>query len=306
MEKFIIIGGMPRSGTNLVRRIIGSHSEIAIAPAEFQFFRNHSQGKSVKHTLSNERLTDWQVDFSDLYESAPQDVYITALQRYAKQMGKSIAGEKSPLNEFYLETVEAWLKDFELKFIHMLRNPIDVIASYKNMSFGNNSVEKDNLDWVTTVATNWQRSAIIGMAKMHTNPNKHMVMKFEDLTAATEVATRNLCGFIGVDFEKERMLNLTDFAEHTDNTSFTQSIGQTDLSSRVYQPPSRKQHLKDSEMYVIGKTCGELAWALGYNDENFQSAPPMKYTNRTSSGIISRMRRFSRSLLAKTFHRLLG
>lgn len=291
MEKFIVIGGMPRSGTNLVRRIIGSHSEIAIAPAEFQFFRNHSQGKSVRHTLSNERLTDWQVDFSDLYDGTPQDVYVTALQRYARQQGKSIAGEKSPLNEFYLETVEAWLKDFELKFIHMLRNPIDVIASYKNMFFDNNSVEKDNLDRLATVATNWQRSAVIGIAKMHANPDKHIVMKFEDLTAATDVATRTLCEFIGVDFEKERMLNLTDFAEHTDNTSFIQSVDRAETSNRVYQPPSRKQFLMDSEIDAIVKTCGELAWALGYNDENFQPGPPTPEIHKTSRGIISRIRR---------------
>lgn len=43
-RRFVLIAGMPRSGTNLVRRIVGSHSEIAIPSAEFVFLEKYSWG----------------------------------------------------------------------------------------------------------------------------------------------------------------------------------------------------------------------------------------------------------------------
>ena len=53
MRKFILIGGISRSGTNLVRRVIGSHSKIAIPPGEFNFFSKYNNGKTVKEILAN-------------------------------------------------------------------------------------------------------------------------------------------------------------------------------------------------------------------------------------------------------------
>ncbi len=298
MEKFIIIGGMPRSGTNLARRLIGSHSMIAIPPTEFQFFKNHSQGKSVSQILKHERLTDWQIDVSDLYETDPQTVYTSTLQRYAKNIGKSIPGEKSPHNEFYLATIEAWLQDFDLKFVHMLRNPIDVIASYKHKPFGT-TIEDDDIEWISNIAHRWRRSASIGLARAHSLPNQHMVIKFEDLTTTPAVETRSLCEFIGVEFEEERMLNLTDYVGHKDNTSFTGDMVQSEENKQVYRPASRKQHLTNTELEVIGKICGELAWALDYIDESLQPAPPTKRISPSSIGILRRIRRLPKALFSK-------
>ncbi len=293
MKKFIVIGGMPRSGTNLARRLIGSHSMIAIPPTEFQFFKNFSQGKSIRQILSKDRLTDWQVDFSDLYEASPQDVYIKVLQRYAKNIDKSIPGEKSPYNEFYLGNIETWLQDFDQKFVHMLRNPIDVIASYKHKPFGA-SFDNDDIEWVSNIAHRWRRSASIGLARAHTHPTQHMVMKFEDLTTRPADETRKLCEFIGVEFEEERMLNLADYAGHKDNTSFTGDMAQSEENKQVYQPASRKQHLTNTELEVIGKICGELAWALCYIDENLQPSPPNKYENRAPAGMMRKIKRLQK------------
>ena len=279
---------MPRSGTNLARRLIGSHSLIAIPPAEFQFFKNLSKGKSVRQIFNNERLADWKVDFSDLYEEDPQNAYITALQRYTKKVGKYIPGEKSPLNEFYLEIIESWLNDFELKFVHLLRNPIDVIASYKHNSFRKN-IQDNNLEWISAVAENWRRSASIGLARSLLKPNQHKVIKFENLTNDTENESNNLCKFLGVEFEKDRMLNLIDYAGHKDNTSFADNSGQSNNNNLVYQPPSRKQHLTIIELSLVNDICGELAWALGYIDENFKPTPPTKPELYKDKGIMHRI-----------------
>ena len=263
---------MARSGTNLIRRIIGSHSQIAIPPAEFQFFKKHHQQKSVEQILSNKRLADWNVDFSDLYSLEPRDVYIKVLQRYAAQAGKSIAGEKTPFNEFYLHTIESWLADFDLKFVLMVRNPIDVLASYKYKPFGD-SFDSDDESWVPAFVKNWRRSVCLGLAKSHAHPNHYFVLRYEDLTRDTAAKTAELCGFLGVEFEREQMLNLSAFASNKNNTSFANSA-KVETDSKIYTPPSRKNYLTEGEISQVCKTCGEIAWALGYEDEDFRPAPP--------------------------------
>lgn len=274
MDKFIVIGGMARSGTNLTRRIIGSHSLVAIPPAEFQFTKGYHQGKSVQQILSNKRLAQWKLDLSDLYTLEPGAVYVKTLQRYADKLGKKIPGEKSPYNEFYLDTIEPWLAGFEFKFILMLRNPFDVLASYKHKPFGV-GIDPDDDAWVPAFVENWRRSASIGLAKAHTHPEHYLVLKYEDLTRDTAAKTKQLCHFLGIDFEKERMLDLADFSNNKDNTSFS-SDTQSQTRGKIYQPPSRKKHLTRTEIEAVRTTCGELAWALGYVDEDFTPAPPLQ------------------------------
>jgi len=56
LDRVVIIGGMPRSGTNLARRLIGSHSMIAMPTVEFNFFFKMAAGQSVKQILEDPKL----------------------------------------------------------------------------------------------------------------------------------------------------------------------------------------------------------------------------------------------------------
>lgn len=291
MEKMIVIGGMARSGTNLTRRIIGSHSQIAIPPAEFQFLKKYHQHKSIEQILSNRRLADWKVDFSDLYPLEPREIYIKALQRYALQAGKSIAGEKSPFNEFYLDTIESWLADFDFKFVLMVRNPLDVLASYKHKPFGDD-LDTDDDSWVPAFVKNWHRSVCLGLAKSYIHPEHYFVLRYEDLTRDTTKKTEELCAFLGVEFEQKRMLNLSAFASNKNNTSFARNYA-VSSDTKIYAPPSRKNYLSKNEIAQVGRTCGELAWALGYEDEDFRPAPPQ---HKGATGFKQKFGRWSKAL----------
>jgi len=290
---------MPRSGTNLIRRIIGSHSDIAIPTAEFAFFRDYSSGKSVRQILTKEKLGKWGVEFSDLYEQPPSQVYITVLRRYAANKGKGISGEKTPLNEFYLGLAEDWLRDYELKCIVMMRNPLDVVASYKFIPSGHGKKEKD-AELVQRSARNWHRSITLGLAKRFARPHNYYLLKYEDLVADPHKKARELCDFIGVEFEESRMLSLADYAEHKDNTSFErqENLQQT---YRVYQPESRKRYLSEEETSVVREICGELAWAVGYEDENFAPADRTMsdHGNAATNPQLKKFRRWSKHLFSQ-------
>lgn len=290
MRKFIIIGGMPRSGTNLTRRVIGSHSNIAIPPAEFMFLHRLAKGRSLDEVLSNHRLKQWNIDFSDLYAREPKDVYVQALLRYAESVGKEHTGEKTPLNEFYYDTLQEWLQDFELKFIHMVRNPFDVMASQKHMPERKNQT----LDFAMH-CRNWLRSVSMGLAREHSDPQGYTLLKYEDLTDDAASVTQKLCEFLGVDFEADRMLNLSDFSGYKDNTSFANPSnhnGKQDAPIR--QSRSRKGHLTNEEQRLVASMCGELAHALGYIDEDFRLSRP----ETESFGFVGRLKRIARSRFA--------
>jgi hypothetical protein len=72
------------------------------------------------------------------------------------------------------------------------------------------------------------------------------------------------------------MLSLADFSEHKDNTSFAEQDN-LQQAYRVYKPASRKQYLSADDMSVVRDICGELAWAVGYEDDNlvpsYEAAP---------------------------------
>jgi hypothetical protein len=91
-----------------------------------------------------------------------------------------------------------------------------------------------------------------------------------------EGKTKTLCDFLGVEFEKERLLNFSDYKGHKDNTSFPQIENKKNKSyNRIRKPESRKHYLNQPEIRQISSMCGELAKALGYVDPDFQSFPPV-------------------------------
>ena len=268
MEKIIVIGGMPRSGTNLGRRIIGSHSTIAIPPSEFNFLHKCARGAPLRRILSHHRLKSWKVSLDDLVDLAPREAYLKALRRYSHEAGKYHIGEKTPLNELQTDLLDQWFPGNELKFVQLIRNPIDVAASRKQQKVNKGASESLALS-MRGIAHFWQRSVLIGLARQFKSPNRHLVVRYEDLTAAPVTTTQRICDFLEVDFEQERMLALEDYRPDSDNSSFRGDDSATKTTDRVYKPESRRNHLKSSELALIGEHCGELAWALGYEDPLF-------------------------------------
>lgn len=274
MHKMIFIGGAPRSGTNLTRRIIGSHSKIAVTPGEFQYLKQYVRGRTVEQILTgNKQLKRWGIDLSDLYDLPPREAFITALERYAESVNKEIPGDKTPFNEFYFDLLEYWLTDRDLRFICLVRNPFDVVASHKNAPFRKGD-DPNNYEVIDIFARNWTRSVSVALARSFHSPENYKVVRYEDLTAEPISHTAEMCEFLGVDFEEQRMLAFADYKGHKDNTSFNPAQDQLhNRYSHIRQPESRKDHLTSSEIRIVSSLCGEIACALGYADKDFKPAP---------------------------------
>ena len=270
LDRVVIMGGMPRSGTNLARRLVGSHSMIAMPPVEFNFLNRLSAGSSVEQILNDPKLIQrYEPELADLTRLEPCRVYRALLARYAAHVGKPIAGEKSPRNEFHWRTIQEYMPGSDCRFIQMVRNPFDVIASYKNAPFRGANPNND-VDTIASIAEEWTRSASLGAARNFSEPETYKMIRFEDLTADTASVIGDVCDFLGVEFEESRMLELSDYEGHGDNTSFKDPNKSSKSGPKIKQLESRKEFLSEEDIETVASICGEMALALGYEDPDYE------------------------------------
>ena len=304
MNKFILVGGMPRSGTTLLETVVGSNSRIAMPPGDYPFAEQYARNLSVEKIfsiLSTKATWDlWaEKDFTSLYNKSHGEAFRESMLRYAASMGKDIPSAKSPFTEFFYADYRSWLAEYDLKFVHVVRNPFDVIASLKKSHIHTNW--QNFTDLITVQASNWQRSASMGLARQFRDPDHYMVVRYEDFAGEPEKYGKKLCEFLGVEFEEDRMLNRADYAYHDTNTSFPDSEKEKPQDSAyIYAPKSRKSFLDPSEIELIGRHCGEIARSLGYEDTDFKILPPA-YAEKMEPSI--RLRRKITRLVRRLFGR---
>jgi hypothetical protein len=277
-------------------------------PGDFPFIEEYVGGLSVKEIF--DRLSSrptWKVwctnDFADLYDQSHAEAFRNTLIRYAETANKQIPSAKSPYSEFFFEICRDWLQDFDIRFVHVVRNPFDVIASLKHSPYHHKGV-LNHVDTISVHSRNWLRSASMGLARTLQNRSRYHVVKYETLVNDPISTCRALCAFLDEDLEEERMLNRVDYSYHDTNTTFPEELEKTaQKKDYVYIPNSRKHYLSDSEVKCIASTCGEVARALGYEDEDFQS---LAVEHPKIAKLRVRVQRGVRRILARSRKSILG
>ena len=162
----IFVVGVPRSGTTLMRMVLGNHSRIAIAD-ENHYLGHRLPKRGVRQDLRRvgdlrddaavRRLVDrlysdefqrgsrlradsefWRwlvrrVPRADLErrllagERSERGVFTAVLRSYADRKRKAIFGEKTPAHIRWADTLMAWYPD--ARIVHMVRDPRGVYRS---------------------------------------------------------------------------------------------------------------------------------------------------------------------------------
>jgi hypothetical protein len=266
----VFVGGLNRTGTTLMARIIGSHSGIAVPPSEFLFFGKGAAGPvrdrsefelRLREILHWPRVREWGLDEENVLRRSrrwppiARSLYLLPLDAYRRRLSKRQIGEKSVLNEFRLDTFESWFEDYRL--VQMIRDPV---ATYASGAGSTSPGVRGAVQWGRL----WTESARLGLAAATRNPGRHRLVRYEDLTANPRRTIRELAGFLEVDVEEEAMLALAGFGDK-ENSNFAITDGAVyEGAVRVRDRVDRHATVDVSERAAVEAVCADTARALGY------------------------------------------
>jgi LPS sulfotransferase NodH len=211
MERPIFVIGHQRSGTTLLQSLLGAHSRIAAPPELYFIYRvaHHAEyfgeltddgnlRRALREALDAplDILAACGWEFDTLLERARQGprtyrgLFEALMGDFAERQGKVRWSEKSPgqtLGEAYALVPDA-------QFVHIVRDPRDVVASSVRAPMTEPDVTAIARGWRDFTLRNVRRGFVIG-------PAQYLQLRYEDLTRDPAAVLRIVCAFLGEDYE---------------------------------------------------------------------------------------------------------
>ncbi|WP_273150349.1 sulfotransferase family protein [Methylophaga thiooxydans] len=276
----ILLLASERSGTNLLRAIVSSHSQIAspspfsmidaLASRYFMYARledkNHFQQlieDSIE--LTQVHLNPWPSRFSvndvkkKLKQNSFWDVFKVMNTLYTELENKKHWFSKEP--SLFRHIYELAIHFPEAKFVYMVRDPRDVVSSIVK-----GGVHEQN---VCNAAIRWRQEQEL-ILNAYTDPvlrDRIFMLKYEDLIQNQEDLVKKLMSFVEINFEEQQLTFYKDkrVIEHSQKSEFWQN-----LSKPINQENSGKyrKSLSVKQIKLIESICWNEMKMLGYKTEN--------------------------------------
>jgi hypothetical protein len=196
----IIVGGCHRSGTSMVRRILNAHSRIHCGP-EVKFFRDF-YGHYVEDPIRHLRFTTSVRSLlpeSDLLEVLG-GAFITMHERAAALEGKARWADKNPENVLYTAEWRQLLGTC-WTFIHVVRNPLDTLASMNDRKFPLSlpATIDGRIDF-------YRQYTEAGVSFGQSYPKQYYRVLYEDLVEHPEAVLRHMMFWLDEVFEPGQLV----------------------------------------------------------------------------------------------------
>lgn len=201
----IFIGGLFKSGTTLLRAMLGQHSSLASGSETYWFDLDLNY---IKSNVSDESVGHWSVERWRKFYGLEKDITDKMIAKsrsatellnmfmgyYTRSTGKRRWVEKTPGNILHLERIySTWP---EAKVIHIIRDPRDVFASLK---------QAKKWDTVEVFADLWCQ--YLGAAEKYKEKSKldnqrYFEIRYEDLVFRPKILMKKVLHFIGEKWEE--------------------------------------------------------------------------------------------------------
>lgn len=253
---FFIVSA-PRSGSTLLRLILGAHPRLAVPPPGWLFdlvypylysYGNLADRRNLlslaEDILATPTVGKWPVKLTPeelvgaSAEASFAGLYEALHVAYAKAEGKRRWGEKTPRNCFWMDEIRGLFPG--ARFIHIVRDGRDQAIDISDSALWPHSVYSGAYLWqryVTAVRDSAERLPA----------DAFMEIRYEDLCAAPEATIRRLCEFLREAFDS-RML-----APH--ETRSARQWSTHPLHAKTAQPISTRY----CEMYKTRLPAGDAA-----------------------------------------------
>lgn len=229
--KMLFVVGNSRSGTTMMGRILGNHTDVFTfgelhffgqlwSPASTDTLNKDEAAELVSKLLCIQRegyrthgdfknYLDEAVKVYEVFSEKrfrPSDLFSTYLNYETTLNGKSIPCDQTPRNVFYIDEI---LKFYpQAKIINMIRDPRDVLLSqkrkWKRRFLGGTDlpIRETIRDWINyhpiTISRIWHTA--VTAADKFANHENVITIYFERLLADAKSTVENICEFAGIDF----------------------------------------------------------------------------------------------------------
>jgi hypothetical protein len=196
----IIVGGCHRSGTSLVRRLLDAHSRIHCGP-EIKFFRDFYGDypddylREFRYIATARTVLPAQ-DLMDILGRA----FVKIHERAAELENKTRWADKCPENVLYLIDWERLLGEKWL-FVHVVRNPLDTLASIKEAQFPR-TIPAD-LEGRIAFYNRYTRA---GLSFGYRHPHRYYRLQYERLVMCSEATIASMMEWLGETFEPSQLV----------------------------------------------------------------------------------------------------
>ena len=248
IEKRVFLVGCPRSGTTLLQSLLAAHPKITSFP-ESDFLagvtslkpllrrfgiarrRASENFSSALRKIDCGHLEHHKPKFSFLLKNYVQS-FVSVLDEATLEQSKKIWIEKTPRHLHFVEEIERAVPD--AKFIHIVRNGSDVVASmyevtheYPEIWDGVRDIDRCISRWVNDVR----------LSKGYVNRHNHTLTQYENLVTEPERFLRELCNFIGVEFVSKM---LSDYSSASQKVISKHEAWKSSVENPISSANSRK------------------------------------------------------------------
>jgi hypothetical protein len=249
----IFIGGEGRSGTTLMRAMINNHPKIFCGP-ETHFFidKNFIDYHDVMVNHYSNRISEYNENVRDEVNQMYRGMINNFFTKHMNANKKRRWADKTPYN---VKVIDFLLEVFEgnIKFIHMIRDGRDVASSITTMPWGPKTVKEAAHNWTTIIAN----------TRKHVGKDYYIEIKYEDLVREETKILKEVCEFLGEDFNQQMLDYYKD-----------EGLGGSDESSynQIIQPLYTKsigrwkKDLSTKEQKDFMEVAGETMRTLGYTN----------------------------------------
>jgi hypothetical protein len=265
----VIVLGVRRSGTTLLRVMLDRNPELAIPDESYfvpQLARRHrgsiDRAAFVDDLRRLPTLVEWNLEPDAVAGRlragmTPGEAIAAVFEAYAAERGKPRWGDKTPLYMQHLPLLERLFP--EARFVHLVRDGRDAASSFLSVPRGimtegwgqPHDAEGFACQWATEVRGARALGARVG-------PMRYLELRYEAFVAGPSAELRRVCAFAGLEYD-EGMLGY---------------VGQTDSARKEHQqrlnePPRVGVRDWRTEMpahAVAGfeSVAGDLLHELGY------------------------------------------
>ena len=265
----VLVLGVRRSGTTLLRVMLDRHSELAV-PDE-SYFVPQLADRHLRHVDPDEfvddlrridALAEWDVPLEKVRARLTARMPIGAAigmvyAVYAEERGKARWGDKTPMYMQNLRLLERLFPD--ALFVHLIRDGRDAALSFLSMPTGLMTETWMQPRDVSAFAGQW-RAEVKAAQRLgrRVGDRRYLEVRYEDLVGDVESVLRRISTFARLPYEQA----MSDYP------------GNVDVSSKPHQqslkrPPTAglrdwRLQMSPEDVGAFDRVAGDLLTELGY------------------------------------------